>query len=72
MEQLPVIAIQRNGRVRIYERGKPVTRFSGLAYDTITNAFVWIDAATGWLIFLVSETLERALCELEYLQAKFA
>ena len=68
---LPVLLLDDNGRVVISRNGKPIQRFVGIAFDYVCRAFVMVDMVCGWLEFLVSDTLDHARMEAEYLVGKF-
>ena len=68
---LPVLFLDVKGRVVISQNGKPIHRFVGIAFDTVCRAFVLVDMVRGWLEFLVSDTLDHARMEAEYLTGKF-
>ena len=68
---LPVLLLDDKGRVVISKNGKPINRFVGIAFDYVCRAFVLVDMVRGWLEFLVSDTLDNARMEAEYLVGKF-
>ncbi|MCL5051833.1 MAG: hypothetical protein M1346_01145 [Gammaproteobacteria bacterium] len=68
---LPVLLLDDKGRVVISRNGKPIHRFVGIAFDYVCHAFVLVDMVRGWLEFLVSDTLDHARMEAEYLVGKF-
>lgn len=70
-DTLPVLCIRPNGRAVVSLHGKVIQRFVGIAFDTVCRAFVLVNMACGWLEFLVSDTLDDALMEAEYLTSKF-
>lgn len=69
---LPILSITRKGKIIVFDNGVPISRFAGIAYDVVVQSFVLIDLITGWIEYLVSETLDNAQHEIEYLRAKFA
>ncbi|CDQ10666.1 conserved protein of unknown function [Acidithiobacillus ferrivorans] len=68
---LPVLLLDDKGRVVISKNGKPIHRYVGIAFDYVCRAFVLVDMVRGWLEFMVSDTLENARMEAEYLVGKF-
>ncbi len=68
---LPVLLLDDKGRVVISQNGQPINRFVGIAFDYVCRAFVLVDMVRGWLEFMVSDTLENARLEAEYLVGKF-
>ena len=68
---LPVLLLDETGRVVISKNGQPINRFVGIAFDYVCRAFVLVDMVYGWLEFLVSDTLDNARLEAEYLNSKF-
>ena len=68
---LPVLLLDEKGRVVISKNGQPINRFVGIAFDYVCHAFVLVDMVYGWLEFLVSDTLDNARMEAEYLTGKF-
>lgn len=68
---LPVLLLDDKGRVVISKNGKHISRFVGIAFDYVCRAFVLVDMVRGWLEFLVSDTLDNARMEAEYLTGKF-
>lgn len=71
-ESLPVLFDDPKGRITVRLHGEPIRKYTGIAYDAITQSYVLVNLVMGFLEFLVSETLERAQLEAEYLLAKFA
>lgn len=69
--RLPALLIGDNGRVVISQNGRPIHRYVGIAFDYVCRAFVLVDMVQGWLVFMVSDTLENARMEAEYLVGKF-
>ena len=70
-DTLPVLLIDDKGRAVISRNGKPIERFIGSAFDCVCNAFVLVNMVYGWMEFLVSDTLDNARMEAEYLTSKF-
>jgi hypothetical protein len=70
-KKLPVLLLDRKGRVVISQNGRPISRFVGIAFDYVCHAFVLVDMVYGWLEFLVADTLDSARMEAEYLAGKF-
>ena len=68
---LPVLLLDVKGRVVISKNGKHLNQFVGIAFDYVCRAFVLVDMVRGWLEFLVSDTLDNARMEAEYLAGKF-
>lgn len=68
---LPMLLLDETGRVVISKNGQPINQFVGIAFDYVCRAFVLVDMVCGWLEFLVSDTLDNARMEAEYLTGKF-
>ena len=69
--EVPLVTIDTKGRVFVQKASTKIRDFVGIAYDTVCLAWVWIDMIRGIFQFLVSNTIENAFCELEYLESKY-
>jgi len=76
-QRLPFIMIDdEHNRLRVhdYDSGKEIPNFSGLARDYFVDRFVLVSVFPGYeteINYLVSDTLDEARREAEYLRAKF-
>ena len=76
-QKLPFILLdeERNRlKVHDYDSGEELPSFSGLAKDYFVDRFVLVSTFPGYeteINYLVSDTLDAARLEAEYLRAKF-
>ncbi|AEM48050.1 hypothetical protein Acife_1927 [Acidithiobacillus ferrivorans SS3] len=74
-QSLPFIILEK-GQLSVceYITGKQIPHFNGLARDCDADRFVLVSVYPGHeteINYLVSDTIESALQEIEYLKAKF-
>jgi hypothetical protein len=75
--RLPFILIdEEHNRLKVhdYDSGEEIPSFSGLARDYFVDRFVLVSTYPGFeteINYLVSDTLDGAIQEAEYLRAKF-
>ncbi|MBU2772655.1 MAG: hypothetical protein ACYDD9_02135 [Acidithiobacillus sp.] len=74
-QNLPFIVLEK-GHLRVceYITGTPIPHFNGLACDYDADRFVLVSVYPGHeteINYLVSDTVESALQEIEYLKAKY-
>jgi len=76
-QRVPFIMIDdEHNRLRVYDydSGEVIPMFSGLARDYFVDRFVLVSTFPGFeteINYLVSDTLDEARREAEYLRAKF-